>query len=101
MSKGTHSYHLDKYSIYWWISWGARHIPEPLANFIGDRIADWLYAYKSRGIVEEQVRNLDVILGSDVSIKDKRRWQKACSTRRWGRRLRCRGYTASARPSCR
>ena len=86
MSKGTHSYHLDKYSIYWWISWGARHIPEPLANFIGDRIADWLYAYKSRGIVEEQVRNLDVILGSDVSIKDKRRIVKKL-WRRHGRFL--------------
>lgn len=81
MTKGTHSYHLDKYSVYWWISWGARHIPKPLSNFMGDRIADWLFAKKSGRIVEEQIRNLDVILGPDVPYSEKRRtirllWRK-------------------------
>lgn len=66
MPKGTHSYHLDKHSVYWWISWGATHIPEGLANFIGDRIADWLFYYKSGNIVEEQLRNLDHIMGCGV-----------------------------------
>jgi len=73
MAKGTHSYHLDKHSVYWWISWGARHFPKPVANFIGDRIADWLFYYKSGGIVDEQVKNLDHILGPDVPETDKRR----------------------------
>lgn len=73
MVKGTHSYRLDKYSAYWWISWGARNIPKPLANFIGDRIADWLFYYKSGGIVDEQVRNMDQILGPDVSQKEKKK----------------------------
>ncbi|HEX9860605.1 MAG TPA: lysophospholipid acyltransferase family protein [Nitrospirota bacterium] len=72
MAKGTHSYHLDRYSVYWWISWGARHIPKPLSNFIGDRIADWLYYRKSGSIVGEQVKNLDRILGPDVSVAAKR-----------------------------
>lgn len=81
MPKGTHSYHLDKYSIYWWISWGATHIPKPLANFIGDRIADWLFFYKSGNIVEEQLRNLDHILGEGVPQSEKRKvvrklWQR-------------------------
>ncbi len=73
MTKGTHSYHLDKYSVYWWISWGARHIPKPLSNFIGDRIADWLFVKKSGSIVGEQIRNLDVVLGPDVSYSEKKR----------------------------
>jgi lauroyl/myristoyl acyltransferase len=72
MNKGTHSYHLDKYSVYWWISWGARHIPKPVSNFIGDRIADWLFYKKSGTIVDEQVRNLDVIMGPDIPYSRKR-----------------------------
>jgi len=72
MTKGTHSYHLDKYSVYWWISWGARHIPKPVSNFIGDRIADWLFYRKSGIIVDEQVKNLDVIMGPDVQYSKKR-----------------------------
>ncbi|MGA2192311.1 MAG: lysophospholipid acyltransferase family protein [Nitrospirota bacterium] len=71
MVKGTHSYHLDRYSIYWWISWGATNIPKHLANFIGDRIADWLFRSKSGDIVSEQVRNLDHILGDSVSAPEK------------------------------
>jgi lauroyl/myristoyl acyltransferase len=73
MVKGTHSYHLDKYSVYWWISWGATRIPKGLGNFIGDRIADWLFYHKSGSIVDEQVKNLDHILGPGVSQDEKRR----------------------------
>ncbi len=73
MVKGTHSYRLDKHSVYWWISWGARHIPTPIANFIGDRIADWLFYYKSENIVPEQIKNLDHVLGPDISLRQKRR----------------------------
>jgi lauroyl/myristoyl acyltransferase len=81
MPKGTHSYHLDRYSIYWWISWGATYIPTGLANFIGDRIADWLFYYKSGSIVEEQLRNLDHILGDVATREEKRKivrklWQR-------------------------
>jgi len=79
MVKGTHSYHLDKHSAYWWISWGATHIPKPLANFIGDRIADWLFRNKSVNIVDEQIRNLDHILGDGVSYEEK----KAVVRRLW------------------
>jgi Kdo2-lipid IVA lauroyltransferase/acyltransferase len=71
MVKGTHSYRLDRHSIYWWVSWGAKYIPTPLANFIGDRIADWLFYYKSENIVPEQVRNLDHVLGPDVPTREK------------------------------
>ncbi len=73
MVKGTHSYRLDRHSIYWWISWGAKYIPAPLANFIGDRIADWLFYYKSENIVPEQIKNLDHVLGPDFSHTEKRR----------------------------
>ncbi len=73
MVKGTHSYRLDRHSIYWWISWGAKYIPAPVANFIGNRIADWLFYYKSENIVPEQVRNLDHVLGPDVSPREKRK----------------------------
>lgn len=86
MVKGTHSYHLDKYSIYWWISWGANHIPTPLANFIGDRIADWLFYYKSGNIVGEQIKNLDVIMGDGVSQDEKKKIVKKL-WRRHGRFL--------------
>lgn len=72
MAKGTHSYHLDRYSVYWWISWGARHIPKPLSNFISDHVADWLYYKKSGSIVGEQVKNLDHILGAGVPDAAKR-----------------------------
>ncbi len=73
MAKGTHSYRLDRHSIYWWISWGAKYIPAPVANFIGDRIADWLFYYKSENIVPEQVKNLDHVLGPDISPREKRK----------------------------
>ncbi|HLB25276.1 MAG TPA: hypothetical protein VJM83_02985, partial [Nitrospirota bacterium] len=72
MPKGTHSYHLDKYSAYRWISGVVRIIPEPLANFIGDRVADWLFLNKSGNIVEEQIRNLDHVLGG-VPKEEKRK----------------------------
>jgi len=73
MVKGTHSYHLDKHSVYWWINWGATNIPKPVANFIGDIVADWLFYYKSGSIVDEQIKNLDHILGDGVSQKEKRK----------------------------
>lgn len=72
MANGTHTYHLDKYSAYWWISWGARRIPKPMSNFIGDRIAEWLYRNKSGDIVGKQIKNLDHILGPSVSDAAKR-----------------------------
>ncbi len=73
MVKGTHSYNLDRYSTYWWISWGATHIPKPIANFIGDCIAYWLFLRKSGKIVDEQIRNLDHIMGEGVSQKEKKK----------------------------
>lgn len=72
MTKGTHSFHLDKHSVYWWMNWGVSWIPKPATDFIGDRIADWLFANKSRGVVEEQIKNLDRILGDSKTPAEKR-----------------------------
>ena len=74
MAKGTHTYHLDKYTAYWWISWGVNLFPKSLAYFMGNFVPDLLFKFSNSGsVIEEQVRNFGHILGPGVSVKERRK----------------------------
>jgi len=86
MAGRTHGFHLDNYTGYRLIAWGARNVPFHLANWIGRRITDFFFYTKPGTVVDEQVRNLDLIMGDRASRAEKRRTVREL-WRNWGRFL--------------
>jgi len=86
MAGRTHGFHLDNYTGYRLIAWGARNVPFHLANWIGRRITDFFFYTRPGQVVDEQVRNFDVVLGDAVSHMSKRKLVRNL-WRNWGRFL--------------